>query len=102
MSTDKITSEDLTSCSLCRKGILFDKNKSKGPLFYRVTVEQFVADIPAIQRALGFEMMMQGNAALVRTLGPNESLATRMEPPEPMLVCAPCMMDNLARLFNRD
>jgi hypothetical protein len=101
MSTDKITSEDLTSCALCRKGILFDKNKSKGPIFYRVTVEQFVADLPAIQRALGFELMMQGNAALVRALGPNESLATRMEEPAPMLVCAPCMLDNLVHLVQR-
>ena len=87
----EITQENIGPCALCKKGILRDHNIT----FYRITVEQFVADPGAIQRALGFEAMMMGNAAITRALSPNEVLAKRLADPEPKLVCMSCALEAL-------
>lgn len=50
----------------------------QGPVFYRVTVEQFVVDNMALRRRAGLEQMV-GNSAIADALGPDEDIAKRIE-----------------------
>lgn len=49
----------------------------QGPVFYRVTVEQFVLDAKAIQRQHGLEQML-GSPAIAAAMGPDEDFAKLM------------------------
>lgn len=57
-----------------------------GIYFFRTSVEQFIFDPRACQRALGFELMV-GHPAIARAMGRDEPLAHGMGKTE-RLVCA--------------
>jgi len=60
-----------------------------GPVFYRVTVEQFMADGQAINRRMGLIQTMQGHHQIAAALGPDEDLAKRFAEAKGLL-CATC------------
>lgn len=60
-------------------------------MFYRVRVQTFILDMPAIQRQDGLENMLGGHALIAQIMGPDEDIAIIADEKE-MLVCAPCMM----------
>ena len=47
---------------------------AQGPVFYRVTVEQFALDMRAVERQRGLEMVL-GNAAIAAVMRPDEDVA---------------------------
>lgn len=51
---------------------------AQGPIFYRVTVEQFVLDARAIERQAGLAMML-GSAVVAAVMGPDEDIAKRTQ-----------------------
>jgi hypothetical protein len=64
--------------------------------FYRINVETCIANLPAIQRLAGLEMMMgggQAGAQLANVLGPNENLAEIVDT-NPALICFDCAVDH--------
>jgi hypothetical protein len=72
-------------CNVCGKGI----GASCLPLFWRVTIERFGVDLPAVKRqdALGAFM---GNQAIAAVMGPNEDLAKPVMDPVTLTVCETC------------
>ena len=61
-----------------RKTISGEGVAAQGPIFYRVTVEQFALDRNAIERQRGLELMT-GSAAIAAALGPDEDIAKLMQ-----------------------
>jgi len=62
--------------------------------FYRVTMEQMVLNIPALNRQAGMEMAMGGAAPLAEVMGPNEDLAKGMGIHN-VLICGLCGLSNI-------
>lgn len=80
-----IKADELRPCALCQKGLAHD-----GALaFYRLTVEQFVVNLPAVRRQHGLEQLI-GNAMLAHVMGPQEDMAKRLADPTPLLICLRC------------
>lgn len=75
-------------CVVCRKPF----GASGIPLFYRVRVQRFGVDVPAVQRQAGLEMQLGGAVALAQVMGPNEELAKELTSVE-FTVCEPCSLD---------
>lgn len=76
--------DDLTPCALCGK-------HHEAPVFYRVTVDSCAFDARAVQRQLGLGMMMGGNAAIARALGPNDDMA-KIVSSDRKTLCLDCAM----------
>ncbi|MES2753817.1 MAG: hypothetical protein V4659_04055 [Pseudomonadota bacterium] len=51
---------------------------AQGPIFYRVTIEQFGIDRDAVTRQHGLELMT-GSPALAAALGPDDDIAKRLQ-----------------------
>lgn len=51
---------------------------AQGPVFYRVTIEQFALDRRAIERQHGLEQMM-GDPAIAAVMGPDDDIAKLMQ-----------------------
>jgi hypothetical protein len=51
---------------------------AQGPIFYRVTLEQFAIDQRAVQRQHGLENLI-GDAAIAAAMGPDEDVAKLMQ-----------------------
>jgi hypothetical protein len=77
---------DLQKCALCGKGVLHNGV----PLFWRVSLQRMGVDLAAVQRAAGLEMLLGGNVALARILGPNEDVATPVGEGRTILICEQC------------
>lgn len=75
---------DLKPCHLCGKH--YDN-----PVFYRVSVKQFVLDAKAIERQIGLSMMLGGNATIAQAMGPNEDMAKQTQS-HTALLCSECAM----------
>ena len=90
---------DIKPCGICGKGIAHDQ----GIMFYRVRVEPFVLDAQAIERQIGMEKLMGGNAAIAFHMGPQENMATALGEPYSLLVCGSCMLSaHTAQLITGD
>ena len=76
----------ISNCLLCKKGVLHENNL----MFYRISIETLIADLGAIQRAAGLEMMVGGDTALARIMGPDEDIAKTVTTMDG-LVCLPCL-----------
>lgn len=90
---DGLKRADITPCIVCDKGMMHDNNIS----FYRITAQHFIADLVAIQRRHGHELMMGGGSAgamLAEIMGPGEDLAKAPSAPETFLICQPCALLN--------
>lgn len=57
-----------------RKTLHGEGVSSQGPIFYRVTIEQFCVDVRAAERQHGLEMLI-GNAVIAAAMGPDEDIA---------------------------
>ena len=84
---DGIKRKDLQPCGLCKKGLLHDGKA----LFYRVKIQPFVADLKAIERAQGLDMLI-GNPQIAAAMGPDENLANAPVPEETLLICHGCAL----------
>lgn len=83
----QIRRTDLQRCALCRNGV------GHSPLFYRLTIEEFVLDPQGIQRAAGLEAFFGGGragATLAHVMGDDPALAIRMFVPLQVLLCQDC------------
>ena len=76
---------DFKPCVGCGKGVFHDRNF----VFYRLRVAYLVADVSAIQRQHGMELMMGAAAPLAQIMGPNEDLAATVDEGD-VLVCLEC------------
>jgi hypothetical protein len=90
---------ELGVCALCHKQQLAPPNA--GLTFYKVTISRGVFSPPAIQRQAGLGMMLGGNAALARIMGPDEDLAKIVGGPKTVFVHERCAADihHLVELF---
>jgi hypothetical protein len=93
--------EELTKCILCDKGVMHSGN----PIFFRITIEQFVVDVQAARRVHGMEQLT-GNPEIARILGPSEDIAKVLNRKGPVLVCSDCSIFNsdpnvLLHLFSK-
>ena len=79
---------EIAKCSLCDNMI----GKHNRLTFYRVRVERYAVNLPALQRQQGLAMMVGGNGFLASVLGPNEDMAEKIESTE-VTVCATCAME---------
>ncbi len=75
---------DLKPCALCNKGVLADRNIA----FYRIRVTNFVADMGAINRQVGLEMLV-GNPTIANVMGPDDDIAIPFSEGD-CLVCMTC------------
>jgi len=79
---------DLKPCLGCGHGVMHDQT----PIFYRVTLETHCADLGAMQRQHGMEMMMGKAAPLASILGPNEDMTKRVGAVTEGLLCGKCAL----------
>jgi hypothetical protein len=77
---------EITKCAICGKGVM----AGGMPLFWRVTCERMGVDLAAVKREVGMELLMGGNVALARVLGPDEDIAAPFGAPRTVLVCEAC------------
>lgn len=84
---------EIQSCVACGKGIMHDNSI----VFYRLRIRYMVADLGALQRAHGAEMMM-GSPALAAVLGPDEDLA-KVVSDHDVFVCLECIHTPLASII---
>ena len=85
---DGLKQRDLEPCILCDKGVMH----AGDPVVYRISIQQFVFNVRAIQRQHGLEMSMGDAAPLAQIMGPNDDLAKATGKPLTGLLCAPCAM----------
>lgn len=79
--------EDLTRCAACGEGLA-----TQVPVFYRVTLEQHVVDLAAVQRLGGLVALMGGNQQLAAAFSPDSHYTRRMFS-NSMLLCQECAME---------
>jgi len=79
---------DLKPCLLCGKGVMHDNNLA----FYRVRIQHLFANVPAINRQIGLQMMMGGNAAIAHVMGPDEDMALPVGDEVDALLCQECAL----------
>lgn len=82
--------KDVQKCLLCDKGIAHNQFN---PTFFRITLERFILDFPAIQREGGVEASLgggQGGAVLAGIMGTDPDLAHTLPSMKSFLVCGFC------------
>ena len=77
--------KDLAPCAACG-------NHHKAPVFYRVTLENCAFDLAAVQRQIGLGMVMGGNAAIARVMGPDDDMAKVVDKTTKIL-CLQCALE---------
>lgn len=80
---------EIEKCLLCGQGVMHNG----GIAFYRVRLQRLVADVGAVRRQAGLEMMLGGNAAIARAMGPDEDMAKPLGDEQSFLVCDACALD---------
>lgn len=92
---DALKQSDLEKCILCDKGVMH----SGDPVFYRISMQQFVVDIPAVQRQHGLEQFFHQAPALAGVMGPNDDMAKASSEPQTGLLCASCAFKPISPLM---
>ena len=85
MSGTGIKRGDIGPCLACRRGVMHDAQIT----FWRLSLERFVVDLNAVQRAHGLELVL-GSPQLATVMGPDEDLAKRAGDADEGLVCDSC------------
>lgn len=80
----------LAICSNCRQPI-----GHAGPMFWKLTAEQYGVDLNAVKRQDGLGAFLGGHALLARVMGPNEDMAKRITGPITLSICHQCAMASL-------
>ena len=73
-------------CGICGKGI----GHAGAMHLYRVRVEQYITNVPAMRRQDGLAAMLGGHTMLARVMGPDEEMAQKASSQE-MTVCSECI-----------
>ena len=76
---------DIQPCVMCQRGVMHDNNLA----FYRLDLQYLIANVGAIQRQSGLEMLLGGHARIALALGPDEDMATPISQGV-VLVCLEC------------
>jgi len=79
---------DFKPCALCGKGMMHRGD----PTFFEVTIGRRIISPGAVNRAVGMELMMGGNAELANLMGPDEDLAVAVSNDHKVLICTPCAL----------
>lgn len=74
------------TCNLCGKKVLH----TGLPLFWRVKIERFGINKPAVDRLQGMTMFFGGNAGLASVMGADEDLASPVMDAKTITVCEDC------------
>lgn len=72
-------------CVACQRKL----GETGSPCFLRVTIEQHLLNLPAIERQNGFGLFM-GHGRLAQVMGSDEDMTVTFEPPRSMTICAEC------------
>ena len=86
---------DFQPCAICQQGMMH----TGLPVFYRLHIETMGIDIKAVDRQVGFERFMGGNAALAYHMGAQEEMAKPIYEGTTLLLCHACAMDHETRFF---
>lgn len=86
---------DIKHCGICHKGVMHDGSNT----FLRVSVERFIIDSNAVQRAHGLEVMLGGRGDIAQAMGLDEDLAKLMDANMQMIVCTDCAMTKHSDLY---
>lgn len=82
---DGLKRREIQKCRICERGVMHSGQIT----FYRVTVEQHVVDLGAVQRLNGLEQVV-GSPLLANVMGPNEDLSQPLDRPSTFLLCSEC------------
>jgi hypothetical protein len=89
---------DFRPCANCGKGVMH----GGVPVFYRVTVEQMGVDGKAVQRHVGLEQMLGGNALIANAMGEDADIGIPISEVFIGLLCLTCAGDpniSMCQLF---
>lgn len=78
-----------STCSLCGNLI----GATGIPAFWRVQLERFVLDVPAIKRQDGLASLL-GSPMIAHVMGADEDLAKPLMDPITLTVCESCAMES--------
>jgi len=78
-------------CSVCKKKI----GHAGLPIFWTIRIERHGLDRAALERQQGLTMMLGGEAALARAMGPDEEMTTLLMDPVVASVCEPCSLKQI-------
>jgi hypothetical protein len=79
-------------CAHCKKKI----GEARVPLFYRVTINRHMLDLPALQRQNGLAMMLGGNGRLASVMGPDEEMTENlMNHAHAITICENCSTEQI-------
>ncbi len=87
---------DKATCNLCKNKI----GAGQLPMFFTLSMKQYVIDMQALQRHSGLEMML--NPAIAAVMGPDEDLAKEAGKTD-LVICYDCYVHKnppLAVLFD--
>jgi len=89
---------EIKPCALCGEGVLHNNQI----MFFSIKIKRMVANVGAVQRQAGLEMMLGGNATLANVMGPDDDMAKAIEEQD-ALVCMSCALNPhpLAELVER-
>lgn len=76
---------DLKPCAICGRGVMHARDLT----FFHVTIERYMLDLGAVQRAHGLELVI-GNPVIANVIGPDEDLAKRIHLQDRVVVCDHC------------
>jgi len=77
------------TCSACGKGI----GHTGLPLFWTLKIERHGVDMQALNRQQGLTMMLGGEAALARVMGPDDEMTKTVMGPVDVTLCEKCAME---------
>lgn len=77
---------EIKPCAACGKGVMH----AGAPQFYKVTIQPYIVNAPAIQRQHGLEMMLAGNSTVAFHMGAQEDIAQAFGEPVELLLCQDC------------
>ncbi len=77
---------ELAECANCKKKL----GETGMPLFFKVTIERYGLNKPALDRLQGMTQFFGGHAQLASVMGADEDLAKRISGPRTVMICESC------------
>lgn len=76
----------LSTCAWCHKKL----GETGSPIFFKLTLESHVLNLPAVGRQQGLGMLLGGSGRLAQVMGPDEDMTVTMDPPKTVMICQRC------------